>query len=289
MSDDLSAFFAKKKDKKKKTVVKMDEVGQILERKAKRQEEHDQQAADLDKRDIDEPKRANNGEESEWIEYGESAQGRLEGLKIKDMGAESEHIEEEEHESEDQKEQQEAVRTWGQVDVKKQEEGEIETATDMANYQKQNARPDIFVPSCLRSGGGGGYERSHRADIDVSNQEMFPSLADATKIEKDKKEDKTGGGWIKTGSSDTRSLPRMTGAPASASRDREQALAAAKAFAAANDFSNARSAAPTASIARPVAPAPTISRPVPAPTSSSTSSSSNAAEPPKYIPPHLRS
>lgn len=38
MSTDLSAFFAKKNDKRKKNaVVKMDEVGQILERRAKKQ------------------------------------------------------------------------------------------------------------------------------------------------------------------------------------------------------------------------------------------------------------
>ncbi|KAK5978239.1 hypothetical protein GCK32_022554 [Trichostrongylus colubriformis] len=37
MSDDLSAFFAKKKDKKKKNVVKMEDVGHILELKVKRQ------------------------------------------------------------------------------------------------------------------------------------------------------------------------------------------------------------------------------------------------------------
>ena len=38
MSDDVTALFAKKKDKKsKKNVFKMDEVGEILERKVKRQ------------------------------------------------------------------------------------------------------------------------------------------------------------------------------------------------------------------------------------------------------------
>lgn len=38
MSDDVSALFAKKREKKlKKNVVKMDDVGQVLERRAKKQ------------------------------------------------------------------------------------------------------------------------------------------------------------------------------------------------------------------------------------------------------------
>lgn len=38
MSDDVSALFAKKREKKlKKNVVKMDDVSQVLERRAKKQ------------------------------------------------------------------------------------------------------------------------------------------------------------------------------------------------------------------------------------------------------------
>ncbi|KAK5981657.1 hypothetical protein GCK32_005587, partial [Trichostrongylus colubriformis] len=88
MSDDLSAFFAKKKDKKKKNVVKMEDVGHILELKVKRQEENDQLQMENDIRNADESEyqvrtRGNgtvggqtSGEESEWIDYTDTNQGR---------------------------------------------------------------------------------------------------------------------------------------------------------------------------------------------------------------------
>uniref|UniRef100_A0A1I7XGA3 Protein CDV3 homolog n=1 Tax=Heterorhabditis bacteriophora TaxID=37862 RepID=A0A1I7XGA3_HETBA len=237
MSDDLSAFFAKKKDKKKKNVVKMDDVGQILERKVKRQEEHDQMQAEADKRIIDDDyiKRI-GGEESEWIEYGDSNQGRsvLEGLKIKDMGAESEVPEEEHNEGEEQKEQHEPVKTWGQVE--KKPENDHQNDNDFATFK--STKPTYVVPAARNAIRASGIK------VDLTNNEMFPSLADASKIEKDKKEEaKTGGGWVRSGtasgggSSENRPLPtagRGWGSGASATipvnSGRDGAIAAVKAL-----------------------------------------------------------
>ncbi|VDM70478.1 unnamed protein product, partial [Strongylus vulgaris] len=199
MSDDLSAFFAKKKDKKKKNVVKMEDVGHILELKVKRQEESDQLQADADARAVEEGEyqvrtRGNNNtggnqssEESEWIDYTDTNQGRLEGLKIKDMGADSGDVAEEEQiDDEDQKAHTESVRTWGQIE-KKEEEEDHQNDDHFANLKQKTA---YVIPSQRHSGMRGGGQK-----VDISNNEMFPSLADASKIEKDKKEDAKSGGW----------------------------------------------------------------------------------------------
>lgn len=271
MSDDLSAFFAKKKDKKKKTAVKLDEVGDMLERKAKRQEEYDHEVvADkgINFTNTESKPSGNAGEESEWIEYGDMNQGRLDGLKIKDLGAENEVVAEEPHESEEPKEQHESTRTWGQVE--KKADADVETANDMAEYQQSIARAK-FVPSAIRES---RYQKA--AQIDVSSSEMFPSLADASKIEKDKKDDKpAGGGWIKTGSENKGVTVPISGrgwnagGPPSAvasGRERDSALAAIKALAAQSAPVAPRAApAPVAEVSAPAAP------------------SANA-----YVPPHLR-
>lgn len=78
------------------------------------------------------------------------------------------------------------------------------------------------------------FQRNRGEAIDVTNQEMFPSLADASKMEHAKKEDaKTGGGWVKTGQSENRPAVRGWGTapssgPPSSGRDRDSALAAIK-------------------------------------------------------------
>ncbi|CAJ0598505.1 unnamed protein product [Cylicocyclus nassatus] len=277
MSDDLSAFFAKKKDKKKKNVVKMEDVGHILELKVKRQEESDQLQADADARAAEEVEyqvrtRGNgntagnqSSEESEWIDYTDTNQGRLEGLKIKDMGADSGDVAEEEQiDDEDQKAHTESVRTWGQVE--KKEEEDHQNDDHFANLKQKTA---YVIPAQRHSAMRGGSQR-----VDISNNEMFPSLADASKIEKDKKEDSKSGGWVKSsniggGNQMTENRPISTtnrwntsaGPPTSAARerDRESALKAVA----------AHSAAPT--------PAPIVRE-----------KESEAPKPAKYVPPSLR-
>ncbi|VDL75364.1 unnamed protein product [Nippostrongylus brasiliensis] len=200
MSDDLSAFFAKKKDKKKKNVVKMEDVGHILELKVKRQEENDLLQLDIDSRNVDDGEfqvrpRGNgagggqtSGEESEWIDYTDTNQGRLEGLKIKDMGAESGDVAEEEHaDDEDQKVHSESVRTWGQVE---KVEEDHQNDDHFATFKTKST---YVIPAARQTGG----MRQSAQKVDISNSEMFPSLADAVKIEKDKKEEAKGsGGWL---------------------------------------------------------------------------------------------
>uniref|UniRef100_A0A1I7TEX9 Protein CDV3 homolog n=1 Tax=Caenorhabditis tropicalis TaxID=1561998 RepID=A0A1I7TEX9_9PELO len=278
MSDDLSAFFAKKKDKKKKAAVKIEEVGQALERRAKRQEEYEQEHEDIaDKRvvgGVDEEKSTNPSEESEWIEYGES-QGRLEGLKIKDMGLESEQDQVNNEEPEDREVHE--TKTWGQVSNEKKASEETEQAVTISD----KAMAAAYKPPALRRGTGGGtYKpRGPAANLDMSSDAAFPSLADASKIEKVKKEEsKSPGGWVKAGSGTGSSGPSSSGGPPRAyttisGSGRESALAAAKIM-----LSSSSNPAPTRSELPPAQPAATA----PAPTISATPKAGS------YVPPHLR-
>lgn len=273
MSDDLSAFFAKKKDKKKKNVVKMEDVGHILELKVKRQEENDQLQLDNEIRNAEEVEyqvktRGNgagggqtSGEESEWIDYTDTNQGRLEGLKIKDMGAESGDVAEEEHaDDEDQKIHSESVKTWGQVEKKEEDH---QNDDHFATFKTKST----YVIPAQRSMG----MRPSTQRVDISNSEMFPSLADASKIEKDKKEEAKGsGGWVKSGGSsysENRPLSNInrwstaSGAPPGAARDRMDAIRAVAA-------QSAQTAAAASSIVREKEP--------------------EAPRPGKYVPPQLR-
>ncbi|KAK6745498.1 hypothetical protein RB195_011926 [Necator americanus] len=276
MSDDLSAFFAKKKDKKKKNVVKMEDVGHILELKVKRQEENDQLQADAEARVAEDGEfqvraRGNStaagtqsGEESEWIDYTDTNQGRLEGLKIKDMGADSGDIAEEEHiDDEDQKAHTESVRTWGQVEKKEEDH---QNDDHFANLKQKTA---YVIPS-QRQGG----IRTSAQKVDISNNEMFPSLADASKIEKDKKEDAKSGGWVKSSSGGSAINPASenrpistanrwnmsAGPPPNVARERDSAIKAVAAHSAQNPT--------TASTLREKEP--------------------EAPKPAKYVPPSLR-
>lgn len=246
MSDDLSAFFAKKKDKKKKNVVKMEDVGHILELKVRRQEENDQLQIENDNRNVDEGEfpvrlRGNgslpcqaSGEESEWIDYADTNQGRLEGLKIKDMGAESGDIAEEEHADDDDQKVHTESRTWGQVE-KKEEDHQNDD-----HFATFKARSAYVIPSQRHNTG----MRANVNKVDISSSEMFPSLADAIRIEKDKKEEAKGmSGWVKSGStggssSENRPLSNAnrwnvsSGPPSSAARERDSAIKAVAAHSA---------------------------------------------------------
>ncbi|KIH58411.1 hypothetical protein ANCDUO_11381 [Ancylostoma duodenale] len=278
MSDDLSAFFAKKKDKKKKNVVKMEDVGHILELKVKRQEESDQLQADADARAAEEGEfqvraRGNgtaagtqSGEESEWIDYTDTNQGRLEGLKIKDMGADSGDIAEEEHiDDEDQKAHTESVRTWGQIE--KKEEEDHQNDDHFANLKQKTA---YVIPAQRQSGMRGTGQK-----VDISNNEMFPSLADASKIEKDKKEDAKSGGWVKSSSGGSGINPASENRPISTA-NRWNMSAGPPPSSAARERDNAIKAVAAHSAQNPT-PAPIVRE-----------KESEAPKPAKYVPPSLR-
>lgn len=281
MSDDLSAFFAKKKDKKKKTAVKIEEVGQALERRAKRQEEFEQEHDDLtEKRGNaggEEEKATNTAEESEWIEYGES-QGRLEGLKIKDMGLESEQDQVNNEEPEEH--QVHETKTWGQVSHEKKATEETEQAVTISD----KAMAAAYKPPAMRAPGRVYKPRGPAANLDMSSDAAFPSLADASKIEKVKKEEsKSPGGWVKAGSSGPgASSSGMSGGPPSRASSyskttsgsgREETLAALKNLVSTPNNAPTRSElAPPASSAAPAA-------------ASSTPAAPKAGA---YVPPHMR-
>ncbi|CAP38099.2 Protein CBG21101 [Caenorhabditis briggsae] len=282
MSDDLSAFFAKKKDKKKKTAVKIEEVGQALERRAKRQEEYEHEPEEqVEKRGQEEEKAQSQTEESEWIEYGES-QGRLEGLRIKDMGLESEQdqVNVEEHEDREAHE----TKTWGQVSSEKKASEETEQAVTISD----KAMAAAYKPPALRKTTGGVYRpRGPAANFDMSSDAAFPSLADASKIEKVKKEEGKGaGGWVKAGSGmSSNTGPSSSGPPRAyttiSGSGRESALAAAKPKNPAKAFKNFQS------MLSSTGPAPTRSEPAATP-SAAPASNLGAPKSGSYVPPHLR-
>ncbi|CCD65315.1 Protein CDV3 homolog [Caenorhabditis elegans] len=269
MSDDLSAFFAKKKDKKKKSAVKIEEVGQALERRAKRQEEYEQESEDVSEKRVEEEKAVNPNEESEWIEYGES-QGRLDGLKIKDMGLESEQDQVNNEEPEDREVHE--TKTWGQVSSEKKATEEPEQAVTISD----KAMAAAYKPPAMRRPGAPYRPRAAAANLDMGSDAAFPSLADASKIEKNKKEEsKSPGGWVKAGSGGAwpgSSGPSSSGSsrsyPTTAGSGRDSALAALKMMSAAN-------------------PAPARNEPAPAPAAAAPASS-GAAKAGSYVPPHLR-
>lgn len=257
MSDDLSAFFAKKKDKKKKAAVKIEDVGHVLERKAKKLEELESHLQETnEKRQDDE----NNTEDSEWIEYGDPNQAsyRLEGLNIRDMGLEAEIIEEDEDELDEGKELEKETKTWGQLNEKKKAE-EPERAVTMSDkefahaFQKQAPAPRKYVvPGLAR--------HSNQANLDVTSDTLFPSLADASKIEKKKKDEKPGtGGWVQSGN---RVLQ-----PTNTNNGRDAAMAAVKSV-----FGNAtvRQSTPAAEASATPLAAPEVKKAG------------------KYVPPNLR-
>ncbi|KJH42937.1 hypothetical protein DICVIV_11065 [Dictyocaulus viviparus] len=279
MSDDLSAFFAKKKDKKKRNVVKMEDVGHILELKVKRQEENDQLQMDAEVRNVDDNEfqmrarvnsntgGATSGEESEWIDYTDTNQGRLEGLKIKDMGADSGDVAEEDNvDDDDQKVHTESIRTWGQLEKKEEDH---QNDDHFATFKAKTA----YVIPAQRQAQMRGAQK-----VDISNNEMFPTLADASKIEKDKKEEAKSGGWLvssvtlksggnQSATSESRPLSSTnrwnisSGPPPSAARERDNAIKAVAAY-------NAQNSAQSSLIMREKEPDP--------------------PKPGKYVPPHFR-
>ncbi|MFH4984273.1 hypothetical protein AB6A40_010982 [Gnathostoma spinigerum] len=188
MGDDLSQFFAKKsaksKERRKKIAVNVDEVGEVLERRAKRQEERDHENAEEEKRIQEDAaffeKRA---EDSEWLEYKDSNKEiRLEGLAIRDMNL-TEQIEET---SEDEKAVPlEAAKTWSSVEPKEAAEVTPETQSEPI----RPAKAAIWKPPALRGNASNrNWSGGNTAVPDIKNETVFPSFAEANEMEKSKNE-----------------------------------------------------------------------------------------------------
>ncbi|KAL4001679.1 hypothetical protein ACH3XW_0265 [Acanthocheilonema viteae] len=179
MDDDLLQFFAKKsakvKDKKKKVKLSVDEVGQVLERKAKRQEERDREDEEEERRAHDDAaffdKRP---EDSEWLEYKDTNKEiALEELGIRDMNL----TEQTEEALEDEKvATNEAPKTWSIAEKKESEEIILPVP------KKQTT--GVWKPRCL-------MQNIARAGAvpNINDQDLFPTFEAAEKIEKLKKDD----------------------------------------------------------------------------------------------------
>ncbi|CAJ0567999.1 unnamed protein product, partial [Mesorhabditis spiculigera] len=152
---EVSALFAKRKDKQKKPkVVSIDAVAEVLVRHANKAEFEAFAEVEDSRPNVDAPP-LRPGVDTEWIDEFEDDCGRLEGLGIKDMGAEISEKEEKED---------------GQTD-------------------DESSAPIVAKPAT-----GGAYRpkvyRAPRANIDLTNQEMFPTIGAAVEMEKQHKDDK---------------------------------------------------------------------------------------------------
>ncbi|KAK6100750.1 Uncharacterized protein BM_BM9047 [Brugia malayi] len=178
MGDDLSQFFAKKsakvKDKKKKVKLSVDEVGQVLERKARRQEERDREDEEEERRAQDDASFFDKRpEDSEWLEYKDTNKEiALEELGIRDMNL----TEQTEEAMEDEKAAtNEAPKTWSTAEKKESEE-------ILSVPKKQTTA--VWKPRCL-------MQNITRASAvpNINDQDLFPTFEAAEKIEKLKKDD----------------------------------------------------------------------------------------------------
>lgn len=181
MADDLAAFFAKKKDKKKKGVVNLDEVGQHLERKVKILEQRETSAdpdfesefapaMDLRPKEsggaLKTQAGGDNDEDSEWLEYSEKP--AIGEFKFKDFDdQDKQEIEEEKKGS-----SAETNRTWN-------------IGANKANDENVNVAPKPPVKSVYQP--PGQSRRAAAQQLDITNEMMFPSIGDAEKIEKEEK------------------------------------------------------------------------------------------------------
>ncbi|CAJ0578826.1 unnamed protein product, partial [Mesorhabditis spiculigera] len=271
---DVSALFAKKRSgkTKKSNVVSMDAVGEVLERKARRQEVQAAEAeADKGRNAAhDEYSFLKNQEESEWIEtYEDGEHGRLEGLKIKDMGAESsEEDEEEEQPVQKPVPVEQQHKGWGAT-TKKPEDDDEEAATQSEVPRGPPARAGRgYVPPSMRGGG-----RAQAANIDISNEEMFPTIGAAVEIEKHNKEEKKNP-WGKVESSGSSSSRGANTYQVGGRTDMTASMAAGKNDAIAAVRAMAQASGPVV---------PRQPRPEPAEPAAPAAPKGNA-----YVPPHLR-
>uniref|UniRef100_A0A1I7ZYE3 HABP4_PAI-RBP1 domain-containing protein n=1 Tax=Steinernema glaseri TaxID=37863 RepID=A0A1I7ZYE3_9BILA len=208
MSDDLSNFFAKKaakKEKKKKAgIVKVEEVGSALERRSQRREPISttvtREDAPNNNAEAEVQQRKPDGEESEWLEFSENKL-RLAEVGLKDMNL-TEQVEEQRKVEEKEKAAAAAeVKTWN-MDKKKQkeEDDEEEEAPAQAPVPAQPAEPvkRAYKPPGSRT--TNSMSNSNRMNLDLNNQDMFPTFAAAEEqMQKQKdvatKRDDNKGAW----------------------------------------------------------------------------------------------
>uniref|UniRef100_A0A0N5A9T4 Protein CDV3 homolog n=1 Tax=Syphacia muris TaxID=451379 RepID=A0A0N5A9T4_9BILA len=155
MADDLSQFFAKKaaktKDKRKKVKVNLDEVGEVLERKSKRQEERDRLNEDAEKASQEEANTERRTEDSEWLEYKDSNREiSLEEIGIRDMNL-----------------------------TEQKKEGNDELIVPQLQPPKQKYVVRAKQQAALKKGG---------VVPNLDDHDMFPTFADAEKMEKNNKD-----------------------------------------------------------------------------------------------------
>lgn len=162
MGDELDAFFAKKsKGKKKKGVIKLQEVAEQLEKSAKIQDELEE----AEEKDVSEASKTrsagvvNNDEDSEWLDFDTPVIMPSVVIKeLDDVDIESE--EEEEHAN------TVPLRTWNVGNNKNTEEN-VPTIKAESKY----------VP------------KAQRNPLDISDEFAFPSLDNAAEVEKKQMEE----------------------------------------------------------------------------------------------------
>lgn len=234
MGDDLLQFFAKKsakvKDKKKKVKLSVDEVGQVLERKARRQEERDRDDEEEERRAQDDAaffdKRP---EDSEWLEYKDANKEIvLEELGIRDMNLTEQA---EEALEEEKASTNETPKTWSRAEKNESEE--------MILPVPRKQITGVWKPRCLMQ----SIARSS-AVPNINDQDMFPTFEAAEKIEKLKKDDEkkrrndgfttvtsdkaSSGGWTNRGTSNNKWQRAGGGNALSSNADRTALLSAVK-------------------------------------------------------------
>lgn len=118
------------------------------------------------------------------------------------------------------------TKTWGQVNSEKKAHEESETAVTISD----KAMAAAYKPPSMRQPFSRGYQpRAPAANFDMNSDAAFPSLADASKIEKVKKEEsKSPGGWTKAGAGSSSGGPPSRSYATTSGSGREGALAAVK-------------------------------------------------------------
>lgn len=169
MPDELDTFFAKKKkDKKKKNALHVGDIAEYLDQSNRHHELLEREENEyMQRQNEKETKEGENGaEDSEWLEVAdEDMTSRFAEIGVKDMDV-SEITEDEEEEEANQVENV-ATKTWNTP---------AETPAETPQYTIPTTKR--YVPPVGRSNRRGG------AEFDLKNEEMFPSIENADKIEK---------------------------------------------------------------------------------------------------------
>uniref|UniRef100_A0AC34GNV6 Uncharacterized protein n=1 Tax=Panagrolaimus sp. ES5 TaxID=591445 RepID=A0AC34GNV6_9BILA len=169
MPDELDNFFAKKKnkDKKKKNVLHVGDIAEYLDHTNRNLEllEHEEKEQRHNEKEAKEGE--NKEEDSEWLEAPEEdISTKFAEIGIKDMDASELTEDEEEHEA---KVENSATKTWKNAAV-------AVDPSETPQYTITTSKK--YVPPVGRT------SRRAGAEFDLKNEEMFPSIANADKIEK---------------------------------------------------------------------------------------------------------